>query len=84
MKITKLWNYLEIKKKITKDKNNEYFTQLEITGAVSVCSKLVDNKYQHESKALNSFILHKSSGQLQTISFIFLKTFNSELSFIEV
>ena len=48
---------------------------------------IVNNDYQHDSRLLYKFILNKVFGQLLDISpknLIFLKTFNSEFSFIEV
>ena len=48
---------------------------------------IVNNNYQQDSRALYTFIPNKSFGQLLDISpknFIFLKTFDSEFSHIEV
>ena len=48
---------------------------------------IVNNDYQHDSRLLYKFVLNKVFGQLLDISpknLIFLKTFNSEFSFIEV
>ena len=48
---------------------------------------IVNNDYQHDSRLLYKFILNKVFGQLLDISpknLIFLKTFNSEFSFIDV
>ena len=48
---------------------------------------IVNNDYQHDSRLLYKFILNKVFGQLLDISpknLIFLETFNSEFSFIEV
>ena len=50
-------------------------------------SNIVKNDYQHNSKVLYIFVPNKLFGQLldiSTKSFIFLKTFNSKLSYIEV
>ena len=55
---------------------------LEITEVVLVHSNIVNNNYQQDSKALDTFIPNKSFGQLLDISpknVIFLKTFNSEI-----
>ena len=49
--------------------------------------KIVNNIYQQNSKVLYAFVPNKSFGQLLDISpesFIFLKIFNSEFSYIEV
>ena len=48
---------------------------------------IVNNDYQHDLRVLYTFISNKSFGQLLDIlpkSFIFLKTFDSEFSYIEV
>ena len=45
------------------------------------------NAYQHDSRVLYTFVPNKLFGQLLDISpknFIFLKTFDSEFSYIEV
>ena len=47
---------------------------------------IVSNNYQHDSRALYTFIPNKSFGQLLDISpknFMFLKTYDSEISYIE-
>ena len=49
--------------------------------------KIVNNIYQQNSKVLYAFVPNKSFDQLLDISpesFIFLKIFNSEFSYIEV
>ena len=61
--------------------------RLEITEVILVHCNIVDNDYQEDSRVLHKFIPNKLLGQLLDISpknFIFLKTFNSEFSFIEV
>ena len=75
------------KSKITKDKNSEDVANLEITEVVLVSCNIVNNDYQQDSRVLYTFIPNKSFGELLDISpkhFIFLKTFNSEFSYIEV
>ena len=75
------------KSKITKDKNGENVSHLEITEVVLVNCIIVSNDYQQDSRVLHTFILNKSFSQLFDISpqnFIFLKTFDSVLSYIEV
>ena len=75
------------KSKITKDKNGENMPHLQIAEVVLVHCNFVNNNYQHDSRVLYTFIPNKLSGQLldiSTKSFIFLKTFNSECSYIEL
>ena len=75
------------KSKITKEKNSEDVANLEITEVVLVSCNIVNNDYQQDSRVLYTFIPNKSFGELLDISpkhFIFLKTFNSEFSYIEV
>ena len=60
---------------------------LEITEVVFVHCNIVNNDYQQDSRILYTFVLNKSFGQLLDMlskNFIFLKTFNSEFSYIEV
>ena len=60
---------------------------LEITEVVLVHSNIVNNDYQQDSRVWHTFVPNKSFGQLLDISpkdFIFLKTFNSDFSYIEV
>ena len=48
---------------------------------------VVNNSYQENSRALYTFVPNKSFGQLLDISpanFVFLKTFDSELPYVEV
>ena len=75
------------KNKITKDKNGENVTHLENAEVVLIYCNIVDNDYQHDSRALYTFIPNKKFGQLLDIStknLMFLRTFKSEFSFIEV
>ena len=75
------------KSKITKDENGENVPHLEITEVVLVHCNIVNNDYQQDSRVLYTFVPNKSFGQLLDISpksFIFLKTFNSEFSYIEL
>ena len=75
------------KSKITKDKNGANMPHLEISEVVLVHCNIVNNDYQQDSRILYTFIPDKSFGQLLDISpknFIFLKTFDSEFSYIEV
>ena len=60
---------------------------LEITEVVLIYSNIVDNNYQQDSRVLFIFGPNESFGQLLNIwpkNLIFLKTFNSEFSYIEV
>ena len=62
-------------------------SHLEITEVVLVHCNIVNNNYQQDSRVLYTFVPNKSLGQLLDISpkkFIFLKTFDSEFSYIEV
>ena len=75
------------KSKITKDKNGENVPYLEITEVVLVNYNIANNDYQQDLRVLYTFIPDRSIFQLLDISqknFIFLKTFNSEFSLIEV
>ena len=60
---------------------------LEITEVVLIHFNVVNNSHQQNSRVLYTFLPHKSFGQLLDISpksFIFLKTFDSEFSDVEV
>ena len=75
------------KSKITKGKNGENVPNLEITEVVLVHCNAASNDYQQDSRVLYTFIPNKQFSQLLDISpkdFIFLKTFNSKFSYIEV
>ena len=75
------------KNKITKNKNGENVPHLEITEVVLVHCNIINNDYQQDSGVLYTSISNKSFGQFLDISpkiFIFLKTFDSEFSYIEV
>ena len=74
------------KSKITKNENGENVTHLEITEVVLILCNIANNNFQ-DSRVLYKFVPNKSFGKLLDItpkSFIFLKTFNSEFSYIEV
>ena len=75
------------KSKITKFGNCENISYLEITESVLIPCNVVNNSYQQKSRVLYTFVLNKSFGQILDISpkyFIFLKTFDSEFSYVEV
>ena len=60
---------------------------LEITEVVLIHCNIVNNDYQQDSRVLYAFVSNKSFDQLLDISpkkIIFLKTFDSEFSYIEV
>ena len=72
--------------KITKNENGENMPHLKITEVILVHCNIVQNDCQHDSRVLYTFVSNISFGQLLNISpksFIFLKTFNSEFSYIE-
>ena len=73
--------------KITKNENGENVLNLEISEVVLIHSNIVDNNYQRSSRVLYTFVPNKLFGQLLNISpktVIFLKTFISKFSYIEV
>ena len=75
------------KSKIIKDENEENLLHVEITEVVLIQCNIVNNDYQQDSKALCTLVPNKSFGQLLNIlprNFIFLKTLNSEFSYIEI
>ena len=75
------------KSKITKSENGENVPHLEITEVILVHCNIANNDYQQNSRVLYTFVPNKLFGQLLVISpkkFIFLKTFNSDFSYIEV
>ena len=60
---------------------------LEITRVVLIYCNIVKNTYQPDPRSLYAFVSNKWLGQLFDIlpkKFIFLKSFNSEFSYIEV
>ena len=74
-------------KKINKSKNGENIPHLEITEVVLVHCNTVNNDYQDDSRALYTFVPNKYFGHLLNFSpqnFLFLRTFNSDFSCIEV
>ena len=73
--------------KITKDKNSENVSHLEIIEVALVHFNIVNNDYQQDSRVLYTFVPNKPFGSLLEISptnHIFLKTFNSEYNEIKV
>ena len=75
------------KSKITKIKNGENVTHLEITELVLVHCNLVNNDYQQDSIMLYTFVPNKPFGCLLEIlprNHIFLETFNSKFQEMKV
>ena len=75
------------KSKIKKGENGKNVPHLEISEVVLKHYNIVNNNYRKNLRVMCSFVLNKSFGQLLYISpkkFIFLKTFDSEFSYIEV
>ena len=75
------------KSKAAKDENGENVSHLEITETVLVHCNFVNNNYQQKSRVLYAFVPNKLFGQLLDIllaNFNFLKTFDSEFSYIEL
>ena len=73
--------------KITKDKNGENVSHLEITEVVLVHCDIVHNHYQQDSSVSYTVVPNKPFGSLLEISLknhIFLQTFNSEYDEIKV
>ena len=69
------------------NENSKNVPHLEITEVVLVYCNIVRNNYRHDWRAFYIFVPNKSFGELLDTSpknFIFLKTFNSEFSRIEV
>ena len=76
-----------IKSKITKNKNSGNVSCLGMTEVVLVHSNIVNNDYQQYSKIVYACVTNKSFGQLLDISpkvFVFLKTFDSEFSYLKI
>ena len=76
---------MEALKEVTRDKNSENATHLEITVVVLVHYNIANNDYQHDSRVLYTYASNKSFGQLLHISlkgFTFFKTFKLEFSYI--
>ena len=75
------------KNKITKNKNGENVSHLEITEVILVHCNMVNNDYQQDLRVLYTLVSNKPFGSLLDISptnHISLKTFNSEFNEIEV
>ena len=79
--------FASTKSKITTDKNGENVLCLENTEVVLTHCNNINNSCQQNSRVLYTFVPNKYFGQLLDISpesFIFLKTFDSEFSYLEV
>ena len=75
------------KSKIIKDKSGENVPYLETTEVVLIHCNVVNDSYLQNSRVFYAFVPNKSFGQLLDIlpeNFIFLKTSDSEFSYIEV
>ena len=75
------------KSKITQDEHGENVHHLQMTQVLLIHCNIVNNDYEQNIRVFYTFVPHKFFGQLLDISpktFIFLKTFNSEFSYIEV
>ena len=75
------------KSTITKNENGENMIYLEITEAILILCSIAKNSYQQNSRVFYTFVPNKSFGQLLDISLensLFLKTFDSEFSYIEI
>ena len=75
------------KSRITKTKNSANVPQLEIAELILVHSNIANTDYERDLRVFNTFVSNKSFGQLLDISpknSIFLTTFDSEFSYIEV
>ena len=75
------------KSKKTRNGNGKNVPDLEIMVVVLVHCIIANNDYQQDLRVLYKFVPNKSFGQLLDISpknLIFLKSFNSEFSYIEV
>ena len=69
------------KNKITKDKNGENVSYLEITEVLLVHCNIGNNDYQQDARVLYTFVPNEPFGNLLEISptnHFFLKTFNSQ------
>ena len=66
-----------------KASNNSEITELEITEVIPVHCNIVKNDYQQDSRALYTFVRKCQLLEISPTNFIFLKTFNSEFSYIE-
>ena len=85
LSMLKLFGSTEIK--ITGKKIKKNVPDTEITEVVFAHNELFNNNHQHDSPVLYSFISKKSFGQLLDIlpkKFIFLKTFDLELSVVKI
>ena len=96
---TKTWYFLELltpetmtllegtKRKITKDKNVQNVSYLDITEVLLIHCNVVNNSCQQNSWVLYTFVSNKLFGQLLGIlleNFIFSRTFDLEFSTVEV
>ena len=74
------------KSKITEAENGENVPYLDMREVTVIHCNVVNNSCQQNARVLHTFVPSKSFVQLSDISresFIFLKTFDSEFSYIE-
>ena len=75
------------KSKTRKNENGENVPRLEITELVLINCNVANNSYQQNSRVLYTFVPNRLFGQFLNISpksLMFLKTFDSEFSHIDV
>ena len=72
---------------VIKNENDQNVPHVGITEIVLIHCDIVNSEYHQDARVLKKFVPNKSFGQLLDISlknFIFLKTFGSEFSYIDV
>ena len=72
------------KSKIMKNKNGDNMPLLEINEVVLALCNIANNDYQQDLWVLYKFVPNKLLSQLLDKNFIFLETFNSDFSCVEV
>ena len=72
------------KSKMMKNKNGDNMPLLEINEVVLALCNIANNDYQRDLWVLHKFVPNKLLGQLLDKNFIFLETFNSDFSCVEV
>ena len=74
------------KNKITKNENRKNVPRLEMTKVILVHCNTVNNDSQHNSRILYAFVPNRLSANCQIfhLKTLFLKTFHSEFSYIEI
>ena len=74
------------KNKINKNENRKNLPRLEMTRVILVHCNIVNNHSQHNSRILYTFVPNRLSANWQIfhLKTLFLKTFHSEFSYIEI